>query len=355
VASKEAVIRRYDHEVQGGTAVKPLVGRHADGPSDAAVLVPLDVVAVGEVGAPRKAPVRPMRALAVGCGIAPRFGARDPYAMAVAAVDEAVRNVVAVGADPARIALLDNFCWGNPQRPEQMGALVQAARGCHDAALAYRAPFVSGKDSLNNEYGDSAGGRTAIPPTLLISALGIVPEVGQAVTMDLKECGNALYLLGQTRRELGESYLFRQLGLKGGTIPQPAPDGPALAQALHGAMRDGLVRACHDLSEGGLAVAAAEMALAGDVGLHLDLAQAPRDADVTDDLALLFAESNARYLVEVRPEDEAAFAATMAGLPCACVGRVECIPHLVVSGLDGAEVANLPIRSLRRAWKGEGV
>ena len=346
IASKEAVIRRYDHEVQGGTAIKPLVGPY-DGPGDAAVLVPLPPVA--------EAFPATREAVAVGCGLAPRFGARDPYAMAVAAVDEAVRNVVAVGADPSRIALLDNFCWGNPQRPEQLGSLVQAARGCHDAALAYGAPFISGKDSLNNEYDDGQGGRAAIPPTLLISALGIVPNVEQAVTMDLKECGNALYLIGETRQELGESYLHRQLGLEGGTVPQPAPAGPQLAQALHRAIRQGWVRACHDLSEGGLAVAAAEMALAADRGLHLDLSAAPRSADVADELTLLFAESNARYLVEVRPGDEAAFKEAMAGLPCGRIGQVECVPHLMVSGLEGQEILNLPLRSLRRAWKGEGI
>jgi len=289
----------------------------------------------------------------LGCGLAPRFAA-DPYAMAWAAVDEAVRNVVAVGADPTRIALLDNFCWGSPQRPEQMGSLVQACRGCHDAALAYGAPFVSGKDSLNNEYDDGAGGRAAIPPTLLISALGLVPTVERTVTMDLKGCGNAIYLLGQTRNELGGSCLHQQLGLEGGTVPQPAPHGPALAQALHRAIQAGLVQACHDLSEGGLAVAAAEMAIAGDQGLCLDLAAVPHAADVTDDLTLLCSESNARYLVEVRPDDEPAFQQALAGLPCARIGQTECVPHLTMTGLGGGEVLNLPLRALRRAWRGEG-
>jgi len=337
VASKEAVIRRYDHEVQGGTALKPLVGPHADGPGDAAVLVPSEV-AGGSLG------------VAVGCGIAPRFGAADPYAMAVAAVDEAVRNVVAVGADPARIALLDNFCWGSPERPEQMGALVQAARGAHDAAVAYGAPFISGKDSLNNEYDDGQGARVAIPPTLLISSLGIVPDVARAVSMDLKQPGDALYILGETRRELGASALHRLLGLGGGTVPQPAAAGPALARALHACMRAGWVRACHDCSEGGIAVAAAEMALAGDTGLYLDLAALPR-AGVESDLAALFAESNARYLVEVRQGSEAAFGATMAGLPCAPIGRVEPGRRLTIRGLAGQEVLSLPVEALRRAWQ----
>ena len=367
IASKEAVIRRYDHEVQGATAVKPLVGRRNDGPGDATVLVPLAALWEGQApAAPHPDPLprgervgvrggeEALRGVALGCGIAPRFGRRDPYAMAASAVDEAVRNVVAVGADPARIALLDNFCWGSPQRPEELGALVQAARGCHDAAVAYGMPFISGKDSLNNEYDDGTGQRTAIPPTLLISALGIVPDVARAVTMDLKASGNALYIVGQTRRELGESYLHRHLGLSGGRVPQPAPVAPALARALHQAIRAGWVRACHDLSEGGLAVAAAEMALAGELGLRLELGCVPRDGDVNGDLAVLYAESNARWLVEVEPTHERAFAQALAGLPCARIGRVERSGCLIVHGLDGREVLNLPVRRLKRAWKGDG-
>ena len=174
VCSKEWIIRQYDHEVQGGSVIKPLVGVHDDGPGDAAVVTPV---------------LGSWTGLAVGCGINPHYGDLDPYAMAAAAIDEAVRNVVAVGADPARIALLDNFCWGNTDRPEVLGSLVRAAEACRDVALAYRMPFISGKDSLNNEY-HSGGRHIVIPPTLLISALGRVPDVRRCVTMDLKEPGN---------------------------------------------------------------------------------------------------------------------------------------------------------------------
>src|SRR5207248_276413 len=168
VCSKEWIVRQYDHEVQGGSVIKPLVGVRDDGPGDAAVVAPVLGSWVG---------------LAVGCGINPRYGDLDPYAMAAAAIDEAVRNVVAVGADPARVALLDNFCWGNTDRPEVLGSLVRAAEACRDVALAYGMPFISGKDSLNNEF--RTGDRViVIPPTLLISALGRVPDVRRCVTMD---------------------------------------------------------------------------------------------------------------------------------------------------------------------------
>src|SRR5437879_8572044 len=137
VCSKEWIIRQYDHEVQGGSVIKPLVGVRDDGPGDAAVVMPV---------------LGSWAGVAIGCGINPHYGDLDPYAMAAAVIDEAVRNVVAVGADPARIALLDNFCWGNTDRPEVLGSLVRAAEACRDVALAYRMPFISGKDSLNNEF-----------------------------------------------------------------------------------------------------------------------------------------------------------------------------------------------------------
>src|SRR5262249_11680770 len=149
----------------------------------------------------------------------PRYGDLDTYAMAAAAIDEAVRNVVAVGADPARIALLDNFCWGNTDRPEELGSLVAAAEACRDVALAFGTPFISGKDSLNNEY-PSAGRHIVIPPTLLISALGRVPDVRRCVTMDLKEPGNLLFLIGSTKEEMGGSHYHLVHGLTGGQVPQ---------------------------------------------------------------------------------------------------------------------------------------
>src|SRR4029453_6385049 len=156
VASKEWVVRQYDHEVQGGSVIKPLTGANNDGPSDAAVLMPV---------------LGSWNGLAIANGINPRYGDLDPYWMAAAAIDEGVRNVVAVGADPTRIALLDNFCWGNTLRPEVLGSLVRAAEACRDVALAYGMPFISGKDSLKNEF--RSGDRViVIPPTLLISALG---------------------------------------------------------------------------------------------------------------------------------------------------------------------------------------
>ncbi len=337
VASKEPVIRRYDHEVQGATVVKPLVGVCNDGPSDAAVLRPLAT--------------KGWRGIALGCGINPHYGKVDPYAMAWAAVDEAVRNVVAVGADPDRIALLDNFCWGNPSLPDRLGGLVRAAQGCHDAALAYGTPFISGKDSLNNEYVDPQGQKRAIPPALLISSLGIVPDVRQVVTMDAKHAGDIVYIIGETRAELGGSLYYRLHGGLKGAVPAPLPDAIETMRALHRAIRAGLVRACHDLSEGGLAVTAAEMAFAGRLGMELDLAALPRTADVERDDVALFSESSARFLVAVAPEKAAAFEAALAGRPIARLGAVTGDGMLRVRGLGGEAVMTCPITDLLRAWQ----
>ncbi len=298
IASKSAIVRLYDHKVQGGTIVEPLTGAENDGPSDACVCKPLCTSG--------------SRGIVLSNGINPEFGKRDPYRMAVSVVDEAIRNAVAVGADPERIALLDNFCWGDPRRAEVLGDLVQAARGCRDAALHYHTPFISGKDSLNNEYLGRDGQRHAIPPTLLISAIGIIEDVTRAVTMDWKEPNDVIYLLGETLPEFGGSH-FEMISTSarsgeglGELSASPAPGlpshAPALYRALHRAMQADWVRACHDLSEGGLAVALAEMCIGGRLGCRIEL-------DSDDIISALFSESNGRLLVEVRPEDCAAFEA----------------------------------------------
>lgn len=348
IASKERVVRTYDHEVGGATVIKPLVGAHCDGPGDAAVLQPLRHTSEG---------------LALGCAINPRYGRVDPYWMALACVDEALRNVVAVGGDPAQTVILDNFCWGDPRKPDRMAGLVRAAAGCYDAAVAFGTPFISGKDSLNNEYRDAQGNRVAIPPTLLISALAHVPDVRTTVTMDLKEPGNVVYLVGATRSELAGSHVL-DCGLSDPTARVPKVDLAAARRtftALHQAIRAGLVRACHDLSEGGLAVAAAEMAFAGDRGLELDLGRvaigngesAVRGRNPPSlTLIKLFSESPSRFLVEVRPQDAWAFEVTLEGVVTAPVGRVSDGRELRIIDDTGATVVSAELAVLKAAWQG---
>jgi phosphoribosylformylglycinamidine synthase len=290
--------------------------------------------------------------VALGCGINPRYGRLDPYAMALLGVDEALRNVVAVGADPGRVALLDNFCWGNPSLPDRLGGLVRAAAGCHDAALGFGAPFVSGKDSLNNEHRGASGASQPIPGTLLITALGIVPDLQRTVSMDLKAAGSRLYLVGPTRDELGGSLFHELLGADGGALPRVRLRAArALLRRLHRAIRGGLARACHDLSEGGLAVAAAEMAIAADLGLELDLARVAWSDRNRADAALLFSESATRFLVEVDEADAEAFETDLRGTPLAWVGSVVDEPRLLVRGLDGRVLFEHDVATLREAWR----
>jgi phosphoribosylformylglycinamidine synthase len=348
VASKEWVIRQYDHEVQGGSVVKPLVGAANDGPSDAAVLRPV---------------LGSRRGIVLAVGMNPRYGELDTYHMAASAIDEAVRNCVSVGADPGRIAILDNFCWGDTDKSETLGSLVRAALACHDVAVALGTPFISGKDSLNNEFRYTApdGSRVSIsiPPSLLISALGQMPDVGRAVTMDLKEPANLVYQVGRTKDELGGSHFALVESLEGGEVPKvDAQSARRTFESLHQAIDRGLVRACHDMSEGGLAVAAAEMAFAGGFGIRIELERfrsGPAAAPVPGheqpgSAVLLFSESNSRFLCEVRPESAEAFEAALAEVPFALIGRVVESGRMEV--FDGEQaVISAGIDTLKQAWQ----
>jgi phosphoribosylformylglycinamidine synthase len=256
--------------------------------------------------------------------------------MAYAVVDEAIRNVVAVGADPDRVELLDNFSWGDPRRESTLGELVQAVEGCCGAARMYNAPFVSGKDSLNNEYLGRDGERHAVPPTLVITAVAHVPDVDHCVTPDLAEAGNVLLLIGETGPDFAGSHLDLVLGApkQPGVAPPPVPDAPTDYRHLHAAIRAGLVESCHDLSEGGLAVAVAEMCIAGRLGADID--ELPHD-----DLATaLFAESSGRLIVEVQPRRVAAFTKVMDGR-ARRIGTVTHDPVLRLPGVDPIPLAAL--------------
>jgi len=338
VRSKEWIIRQYDHEVQGATVLKPLVGIDNDGPGDACVIAPLLGLNYG---------------LAVSCGLNPKYGDIDTYHSAASAIDEALRNVTAVGGSIERTAILDNFCWGNTRRPEQLGTLVRAALACYDYAKAFGVPFISGKDSLNNEF-NTGTEVIAIPPTLLISAICVMDDVRKAVSMELKEPGNLIYVVGSTYPELGGSHYLELFGLIGLSVPQVRGErARKLMLVLAGAIGEGLVRACHDLSEGGLAVAAAEMAFSGGLGLEVDLGAVPFEGSsaLKRNHVLLFSESNSRFLVEVRPQDAERFEKTFEGLPLARLGRVCARKHLLVRGLEGKTIIEADLDALKAAWQ----
>ena len=328
IASKESVIRTYDHEVKGNTTLKPLQGQYA-GPNDAAVLKPLD---------------DSLKCLTISCGMNPNYGKIDPYWMAASAIDEAVRNNIAVGG--RRIALLDNFTWGNPEKPERLGSLVRACEACYDFSVAFKAPFISGKDSLYNE---SPLG--PVTPTLLITAVGVIPNIQSTTSMDLKAPGNLLYIVGDTYNELGGSEYYKLKGYLGASIPKvKGARAKRTFKAVTKAIDVGLVKSCHDLSEGGLGVAAAEMAFAGGFGLELDLRKVP-GKELTRNDFVLFSESNSRFLIEVAEADREDFEELMKGKGCALLGKVTKEQKLLFQGLNGKVAVDASLEALRGSWK----
>jgi len=336
VASKESVIRVYDHEVQGTSVIKPLVGIATDGPSDAAVI---------------RGRLDSNRGIAVSNGINVRYGMIDPFWMAASCIDEAIRQIIAVGGSLDRIALLDNFCWGNPDKPDRLGSLVRCAQGCYKAAVAFGTPFISGKDSLYNEY-THKGKSFAIPGTLLISAIGIIDDVGKCVTMDFKKAGNGIYVIGTTFDELGGSIYLENSGQLGLHVPQVNfKMAVKTYQAVEKATKAGLIASLHDCSEGGAAVALAEMAFAGGLGATVLLKKIPYKGKQARADVYLFSESNSRFLAEVSLGSEKALAKIFKGISFAKIGTVEASPELVVYGLKDQPVINARIDELKEIWK----
>jgi len=329
IASKESVIRTYDHEVKGNTAVKPLQGEHA-GPSDVAVIKPLN---------------NSWKGVAISCGMNPSYGKISPYWMAASSIDEAIRNNTAVGG--RRIAILDNFTWGNPEKPDRMGSLVQACEACYEVAKEFETPFISGKDSLYNE---SPLG--PVTPTLLITAVGVIPDVRKAVSMDLKHPSNPIYIVGQTLPELGGSEYYRLKGFVGKTVPRVyVKRSKKIVDSIVRAIDASCVRACHDLSEGGLGVAAAEMAFTGNYGIELWLKNVPRPKGLTRNDFILFSESNSRFLLEVDEKRQEKFEELMEDNLFALVGRVKSGSCLSIYDVKDKKLVEVGLATLRKAWK----
>lgn len=341
VCSKESVVRQYDHEVQGGTVIKPMVGINNDGPGDAGVLHPLPDESKGIV---------------ISNGINPRYGLIDTYWMAASAIDEAIRNIIAVGGNIDKIALLDNFCWGNPidssENPHgkfQLGQLVRAAKACYDISLAYGTPFISGKDSFHNEYKikDTV---YAIPPTLLISAVGIIDDYRKAVTMDAKEPGDLVYVIGETYEELGGSMYYKIRNVIGSIVPEVRTNSALkIYKAMNRICKKGIAASIHDCSEGGIGVALAETAFAGGLGMDIRLDRVPSPCERNDHI--LFSESNSRFIVTVHPKNHSAFESNLKGITFAKIGKVRKDKDFIISGNKKRIVVNTNIDVLKKKWQ----
>jgi phosphoribosylformylglycinamidine synthase len=331
-------VRQYDHEVQGASVVKPFAGFEQRGPNDACVFRPrLDSD----------------QAVVVSNGFNPSYSEWDPYWMSACAIDEALRNLVAVGGDIAHAAILDNFCWGNPEDPSELAALVRACQACYDMAKGFGVPFISGKDSLNNMWRDPSGKLRSIPRSLLISAIGVIKDARRAVTMDLKAPGDWIFVVGETRDELGGAHLWKAIGKppKGHVPRVNVSQAQEIFTLLHQAIVKGYVRACHDLSEGGLAVTAAEMAFGGDLGMVLDVGRIPAPSALSE-ISLLFAETPSRFLVEVPAVARKHFETLLKGY-AGCLGRVTKSKTLILRDSRSKRIlVQQPAETLREAWEG---
>lgn len=342
VASKEPLVRQYDHEVQAQSVVKPFVGEESDGPSDGAVLRPV---------------ADSNRGLTVTHGICQRYSDLDTYQMAACAVDEAFRAHIALGGNPDKASALDNFCWPDPvespSTPDgkyKAAQLVRCCKGLQDTCLAYGLPLISGKDSMKNDA-NLGGKKVSVRPTLLVSLMGITDDVRRSQTSDFKAAGDKVYLVGATRGEMGATSYEKIRNAAYSEVPAvDTATALPLYKRMAAAIGGGLVKSCHDLSDGGLAVAAAESALAGRLGCVLNL-DAVKEAAGFETARLLFCETPSRFLVSVAPEKAAEFEKTMAGSVCACLGTVTA-GDTVEMTRGGKTVLNLSLSDVETAWKG---
>ena len=356
LASKEWIQRQYDHEVQGGSVIKPLVGVHHDVPSDAAVMRP---VLKGE------------RGLAIAQALNPSYSRIDAHAMTAVTIDEAVRRVIAVGGDPDHIGGIDNFCWPeirfdperNPDGKLKAAALVRACLALKSSCLAMGIPLLSGKDSMYID-GDLAGPfgerhRISGPPTLQFTTSSVIPDVARCTSMEPKCAGDLVYILGITRNELGGSEYYEMFGQLGLNVPRIDPQRVfPMYRGLAVAIGEGIVASAHGIYRGGLAVHLALMAMGGGLGLEIDLPRVPcAERDEPDDVEavlrddrVLYSESAGRLLVTVPPEAVARFEALMAPHCSAQIGQVTDTGRLLVTN-DAAACIDLPIPALREAWR----
>ncbi len=334
IVSREPIIREYDHEVQGNTILKPLAGASGDAPQDASVI---------DIDGSEKL-------MGLALSILPEWGKTDPYAMGTGSVDETVRQLILAGTNPDKIALLDNFCMGNPETPSELGKLVECTKAIRDAALAFEAPYVSGKDSFYN-YFDTEEGPVNIPVTFLCSGFGVIESADHVRGSSLRQVGSQLFLIGNTEDEMGASVYGRIKGLKDCKVPQTdCVKNFALYKAYYKALTTGLVLSAHDISEGGLAVAAAEMAFSGKGALRLDLDQIPTEGSWQNLAVPCFSESTGRMLVEVDESMAGEFEAAMAGYPCARIGEVVEGDTLTLSSA-GKAVLEASLTELKHIWK----
>jgi len=348
ICSKEWIARQYDHEVQGTSVIKPLVGADRDVHSDGAVIRP---VLSSEKG------------LAFSQALLPFYSAIDAYHMTACTIDEAVRRLIAVGGDPDHIGGVDNFCWpniqyhpvDNPDGKFKAAQLVRSCRALKDICLAYGVPLLSGKDSmyvdghLPGAYGETH--KVSALGTIQFSAVGVVEDVNRCATLDAKMPGDRVYVVGVTRNELGGSEYYDRFGYVGLNVPQVRPDDfSALYRAMARCIESELTASVHGVYRGGLGVHLALAAMAGNLGMTIDLAAVPSEGVGRDDV-LLFSESAGRFIVTVGAQHRTEFEQLFKGLPIASVGEATADGWFRVNGIDGRRIIDAATADLKTAWK----
>jgi phosphoribosylformylglycinamidine synthase len=348
ICSKEWICRQYDHEVQGTSVIKPLVGEQRDVNSDAVVIRPV---------------LESRKGLAFSQALIPFYSAIDAYHMTSCTIDESVRRLVSVGASLDHIGGVDNFCWpsiqyhpvGNPDGKFKAAQLVRSCLALRDMCLAYEIPLLSGKDSmyvdghLPGRYGESH--KVSALETLQFSAIGVVADIEKCITMDTKIAGDLVYVLGITRNELGASEYYQHLGYTGLHVPQVFPEKfMATYRALTLAIQKSLLASAHGIYRGGLGIHLALAAMGGSLGMEVDLKQVPAEAIDRND-TLLFSESAGRFVVTVDPKNKKRFESLFQGTPFACIGRVTELPDLVIRSLAGDPIISQSVFDLKKAWK----
>ncbi|MEO0096612.1 MAG: AIR synthase-related protein, partial [candidate division WOR-3 bacterium] len=332
IASKEWIIRQYDLEVQGRTVLKPLL---EGSPSDGVVLKPLREKDIG---------------IAVACGINPSYGEISPYWMAASVVDEALRNITCCGGDINKTGILDNFCFANPEREEVMGDIVETCFGAYFAAKGYGVPFISGKDSLYNEF--KSGKRIiAIPPTLLISAISLIPNINKTLTSYFKKPKSKIVLIGETYNEMGGSIYFSLFNKNFGKVPKVNPEkGKRIMEKIFQAINQGLIISIHDLSDGGLGTALSEMTFTNNLGCKIDLEKVLLGEDIKRPDIILFSESNTRFLCEIEDNRIEEFLDLMADIKLAIIGEVLENDRLIIN-YQNKNLIDLEIKILKLNWE----
>ena len=348
ICSTQWITRQYDHEVQGTSVIKPLVGAERDVDSDATVIRPV---------------LESQKGLAFAQALLPTYSTIDAYHMTSCSIDEAVRRLLAVGADLDHLGGVDNFCWpniqydpkSNPDGKFKAAQLVRSCRALRDLCMAYEIPLLSGKDSmyvdgnLAGRYGETH--KVSALETLQFSAISVIEDITHCVTMDSKIVGDLVYVLGSTRNELGGSEYYEHLGYVGCNVPEVrTAEFLPLYRNVKCAIENDLVASAHGVYRGGLAVHLAKVAMGGNLGMHVNLEQVPK-RDVEREDVLLFSESAGRFIVTVDPVKRAAFEELFNGLPYGCIGTVTEMPDFVVQGIESDVLIRVSLADLKMAWK----